>query len=59
MRRASAEPTTTVRNNGDPANRVGLVVLGDGYTAAELGKFAGDVDNLINGLFAQEPFREY
>ena len=56
---ASAEPATAIRDNGDPANRVDLVVLGDGYAFADLGKFATDVENLTNGLFAQEPFLEY
>ena len=39
---ASAEPVTTIRNNGSSLNRLDLVVLGDGYTAAELssGKYA-------------------
>jgi hypothetical protein len=57
--RASAEPFTTIRNNGDPANRVDIVILGDGYTAAELGKYEANVNALLNGLFVQEPFREY
>lgn len=32
---ASAEPSETIINNGDPANRVDIAILGDGYTAAE------------------------
>jgi hypothetical protein len=56
---AWAEPVTTIRNNGDPANRVDLVVLGDGYTTAELTQFASDVETAVNGFFGQEPFREY
>lgn len=56
---AFGEPVTTIRNNGDSANRVDLVVLGDGYTAAELGKYATDVENAVQGFFAQEPFKEY
>lgn len=55
----SGEPVTTVRNNGDSANRVDMAVLGDGYTASELGKYASDVETFILGLFAQEPFMEY
>jgi IgA Peptidase M64 len=56
---ASAEPVTLVRNNGDPANRVDIVILGDGYTASELGKYATDVETFVNRLFAQEPWKEY
>jgi hypothetical protein len=57
--RALGEPVTTISNNGDPANRVDLVVLGDGYTSTEMGKYATDVENAVQGFFAQEPFKEY
>jgi IgA peptidase M64 len=53
------EPVTTIRNNGDPANRLDLVILGDGYQASELGKYATDVENFIQSFFAQRPFDEY
>jgi hypothetical protein len=56
---AFGEPVTTIRNNGDSANRVDLVILGDGYTSSELTKFASDVENAVVGLFDQEPFKEY
>jgi hypothetical protein len=54
-----AAPVTTVLNNGDPANRVDLAILGDGYTAAEMGQYAAQVEQLLQALFAQEPFLEY
>jgi len=53
------EPVTTIRNSGDPANRVDVVVLGDGYTASELMKYSSDVESAISGFFTQEPFMEY
>jgi hypothetical protein len=58
---ARAEPVTTIRSNGSPSNRVDIVIMGDGYTAAQLaaGKFAVDVENVVAGLFAQQPLREY
>jgi hypothetical protein len=56
---ASAEPVTTIRNNGSSANRVDLVILGDGYTAGEMGKYATDVENAVNGFFAVSPHSEY
>jgi hypothetical protein len=56
---AGAEPTTTVRANGDPQNRIDIAILGDGYTAADLDAYAAQVDELVSGIFAQEPFREY
>jgi len=43
--------------NGPPAQKVDLLVLGDGYTAAEMTKFHGDVKRLVGALFAQEPFK--
>jgi len=52
-------PVTTVLNNGDPANRVDLAILGDGYTAAEVSQYATHVQQLLQALFAQEPLREY
>jgi hypothetical protein len=54
-----AEPVVTIVDNGDPTNRVDLVVLGDGYTAGEMSKYANDVQQFIQGLFAQDPFKEY
>ena len=56
---AWGEPVTTIRDNGDAANRVDFVILGDGYTADEMTKYANDVENVVNGFFNQEPFREY
>lgn len=53
------EPVTTIRNNGDSANRIDLVILSEGYTSTEMEKFATDVENVVNGFFAQEPFKEY
>ena len=56
---ASAEPMTTIRVNGPAANRVGVTLLGDGYTQAEQGKYAADVDTYVNAFFNQSPFQEY
>lgn len=59
LKDASAEMVTTIRDNGSAANRVDIVILGDGYTAAELGKYAADVESFVGGLFAQDPYAEY
>ncbi len=56
---ASAQTYETIINNGDSANRVELVILGDGYTASEMQKFRNDAQTFVQGFFAQEPFREY
>jgi hypothetical protein len=44
---------------GDAAARFSLVVLGDGYTAAEIPKFRAQVDKHLNVLWSIEPFRSY
>lgn len=53
------ESVITVQGTGPAANRIDIVVLGDGYTAAEQGAFAADVDRTVDGLFAQPPFEGY
>lgn len=57
--RASAEPYETVINNGFPSQSVDIVIMGDGYTADQMGKYRTDVQNFLNALFNEEPFREY
>ena len=44
---------------GEPASRFALVVLGDGYTAAEQSKFRAHLDKHLNILWSIEPFRSY
>jgi hypothetical protein len=58
-RAVAAEPVETIVNNGDPANRVDVVILGDGYTAAEMPKYRSDIDQFVQLTFEQEPLREY
>jgi hypothetical protein len=36
-------PYQTVFNNGDPRTRVDIVILGDGYTSAEMADYRSDV----------------
>ncbi len=54
-----AEPYETIVSNGDAGNRIDMVVVGDGYTADELGKYRTDVAQLIERMFRQDPYREY
>jgi len=54
-----AEPVVTIRNNGDSANRVDIVLLSEGYTAGELSQWAIDAEAGIVDLFLNEPFNEY
>src|SRR5690606_20593119 len=48
-----------IQVTGDPAARFSMVVLSDGYTAAELGLFREQLDRHLNILWSMEPFRSY
>ncbi len=55
-----APPTgdvTVLLDNGAPAVKVDLVVLGDGYTAGQRQKFLDDARRLGMALFEEEPYR--
>lgn len=45
-------------DNGPPSKKVDLLILGDGYTAAERGKFEKDAKKLADILFSYSPFKE-
>lgn len=45
-----------VFENGEPAQKVDVLVLGDGYTSSQLPKYRADVKRLVGALFATEPF---
>ena len=47
-----------IERHGDPAYKVDLLLLGDGYTMAERPKFRADVQRLVDVLFATSPFKE-
>ncbi len=47
-----------VLENGPPAEKVDLVLLGDGYTAAEMDKWHADARRLTDLLFSVSPFKE-
>jgi hypothetical protein len=46
---------------GEPShdNRVHVVLVGDGYTLAQLPQYASDVEASLSQIEAQEPFRTY
>ena len=46
-----------VVENGPPAEKVDLVLVGEGYTITEADEFLADVARLTEKLFATEPFR--
>jgi hypothetical protein len=47
----------TLLDNGPAADKVDLLVIGEGYTAAQVPKFHKDADRLLAALFAEEPFK--
>jgi hypothetical protein len=47
----------TVFENGPANEKVDILFLGEGYTAAEAAKFRGDAKRLADALFATEPFK--
>jgi hypothetical protein len=51
-------PLITIERHGDPAAKVDLLLLGDGYTAAERSKFEADSKRLVDVLFSTSPFKE-
>ena len=52
-------PLIPIQKMGDPATKVDLLLLGDGYTAREIGKFQADARRLIGVLFSTSPFKEH
>ncbi len=47
-----------IERNGDPDDKVDLLLIGDGYTAEELGKFRSDARRMADALFRYDPFRK-
>jgi hypothetical protein len=54
---ASPGALLELQKNGPPADKVDFLIVGDGYTAAERGKFEKDARRLMDILFATEPFK--
>ena len=47
-----------IQNNADPALKVDLLFLGEGYSANEQEKCERDIRRLTDGLFSYSPFKE-
>lgn len=54
----SAAPVIEIEKNGDPALKVDLLLLGEGYAVGELTKCDRDVRRLAEGIFTFSPFKE-
>jgi len=53
-----ADRVWPVLESGPPSRKVDLVLLGDGYTAAEMDKWHRDARRMAEILFSHSPFRE-
>lgn len=47
-----------VLDSGDPAHKIDIAFLAEGYTTAEMDKFVSDVRRLTDSLFAVAPYSE-
>jgi hypothetical protein len=56
---SSPGPVLKIQEMGDPASKVDLLIMGDGYTAAERPKFERDARRLTEILFSTAPFKEH
>jgi hypothetical protein len=55
----SSQTLQTIVTNGPSSNRLNIVFLSEGYTAAQLGQFAIDATNALNTLLSYHPYQEY
>ncbi len=53
----SPGPVIELQRSGDPTEKLDLLLVGDGYTEAQRGKFEADARRLVAELFAHEPFK--
>jgi hypothetical protein len=52
-----AARTWTLLEHGPPSEKVDILILGEGYTDAQLTKFRDDAARLVGALFTYEPFK--
>jgi hypothetical protein len=61
INKENRNPNFTVNKymiNGDPAKKVDLVIMGDGYAKEDISKFRKDIDRFVKTLFDVSPFKE-
>jgi len=54
-----APKVTPIQVTGPPAQRLNLIILGDGYQFDQQSLFYADVDRNLSVMWATEPFRSY
>ena len=57
-KRNSAYRVLPLMENGSPHSKVDIVILGDGYAKADLGKFRKDVKHFNDLMFSTSPFKD-
>ena len=53
----SPGPVVELQRSGPPEEKLDLLLVGDGYTAAERDRFVADARRLTEALFAKEPWK--
>lgn len=56
-KRSASFKVTPIQENGNPANRVDIVILGDGYAKADAEKLRSDARHFNDVMFSTEPFK--
>ncbi|MBK8099956.1 MAG: hypothetical protein IPK26_22870 [Planctomycetes bacterium] len=56
---AQAPIVTTILSNGPTANRYDMVILAEGYTAAEQTRFNTDCQSFLTALFQRAPYQAF
>jgi len=51
-------PAFDTHISGDPAKKVDIIILPDGYTSEEMGKFIADCQTFAHNLFMFSPYKE-
>lgn len=56
-RRSSSFAVTPIQENGNPAIKVDIVILGDGYAKSDVEKLRSDARHFNEVMFSTEPFK--
>lgn len=57
--RAAEFPVVPLVTNGPPSEKVDILILGDGYTKEEMGKFRKDAEHFNSVMFSTKPFSKH
>lgn len=52
-------PSFSFHKSGDPAIKIDVVIIPEGYSADEMGKFVEDCKKFTNDMFAYSPYSDY